>query len=101
MDLCLAETLEEARRRGLRTASLGSVPMRDTEGHAPDGAVAKRVRAAVYRHGAGGYRYDSLARFKSKFAPTWADRDVAFPGSLAAPRVLAALAAVHLRQAPE
>jgi lysylphosphatidylglycerol synthetase-like protein (DUF2156 family) len=100
MDLCLAETLEEARRRGLRTASLGSVPMRDAGG-APDGVVARRVRAALYRHGAGGYRYDSLARFKSKFAPTWVDRDVAFPGSLAAPRVLAALAAVHHRQGRE
>jgi hypothetical protein len=42
-----------------------------------------------------------LARFKSKFAPTWVDRDVAFPGSLAAPRVLAALAAVHHRQGRE
>ncbi len=95
MDLCLAETLEEARRRGVRTASLGSVPMRDSAGSAPDGVVAHRVRAVLYRHGAGGYRYESLARFKSKFAPTWVDRDVAFPGSLAAPRVLAALAAVH------
>lgn len=95
MDLCLAETLEEARRRGVRIASLGSVPMRDSAASAPDGVVAHRVRTTLYRHGAGGYRYDSLARFKSKFAPTWVDRDVAFPGSLAAPRVLAALAAVH------
>jgi phosphatidylglycerol lysyltransferase len=100
MDLCLAETLEEARRRGMRTASLGSVPMRDVAGSAPDGRLARRLRAILYRHGAGGYRYDSLARFKGKFAPTWVDRDVAFPGSLAAPRALAALAAVHSQGRP-
>jgi phosphatidylglycerol lysyltransferase len=94
-DLCLVETLEEARRRGLRIASLGSVPCRDAAQSAPDGVVAHRVRAALYRRGAGGYRYESLARFKHKFAPTWVDRDIAFPGGLAAPRVLAALAAVH------
>ena len=97
MDLCLAHTLEEARQRDVRTASLGLVPMKDATGSAPDGPLARRVRATLYRRGAGGYRYESLTRFKSKFAPSWADRDVAFRGGLAAPRVLAALAAVHRR----
>jgi phosphatidylglycerol lysyltransferase len=95
MDLCLAETLEEARRRGLRVASLGSVPCRDANLSAPDGRIARTVRAALYRRGIGGYQYDSLARFKDKFAPTWMDRDVALPRGLAAARVLVALLAVH------
>ncbi len=95
MDLCLAETLEKARRRGLRVASLGSVPCRDANLSAPDGRLARRVRAALYRRGIGGYQYVSLARFKDKFAPTWVDRDVALPRGLAAARVLVALLAVH------
>jgi lysylphosphatidylglycerol synthetase-like protein (DUF2156 family) len=99
MDLCLAETMEEARRRRLRVVSLGSVPFRDGDAGTTDGRLAHRMRSVLYRHGAGGYRYESLARFKSKFAPTWVDRDVAFRGGLAAPRVLAALVAVHRGQA--
>lgn len=96
MDLCMAETLELARREGLRVASLGSVPCRDVNGSAPDGAVAHRVRSSLYAHGLDAYRYRSLAHFKDKFAPRWESRDVAFAGSLATPRVVAALVAVHL-----
>jgi phosphatidylglycerol lysyltransferase len=96
VDLCLAEALLEAQRRGLRVASLGSVPCRDKLGDAPDGTLAQRVRRIVYGHGAGSYRYRSLARFKSKFAPRWESRDIAFSGGLSTPRVLAALLAVHV-----
>jgi phosphatidylglycerol lysyltransferase len=96
VDLCLAEALLEARRRGLRIASLGSVPFRDTTGDAPDGRLARAVRRAVHRRGAGGYSYRSLARFKNKFAPRWESRDIAYGGGLGVPRVLAALLAVHL-----
>ncbi len=96
MDLCIAETLELARREGLRVASLGSVPCRDVNGSAPDGALAHRVRSALYARGIDAYQYRSLARFKDKFAPRWESRDIAFAGSIATPRVVAALVAVHL-----
>jgi lysylphosphatidylglycerol synthetase-like protein (DUF2156 family) len=95
VDLCLAEALLEAQRRGLRIASLGSVPCRDATGDAPDGRLALFVRRVLFSHGAGGYRYRSLARFKNKFAPRWESRDIAFGGGLSFPRVVAALLAVH------
>jgi phosphatidylglycerol lysyltransferase len=98
VDLCLAEALLEARSRGLRTASLGSVPFRDSLQDAPDGRLARSLRNAVYRHGAGGYSYLSLARFKGKFSPRWESRDIAYGGGLGVPRVLAALLAVHIRR---
>lgn len=95
VDLCLAEALLEAQRRGMRIASLGAVPCRDSLDDAPDGRIAHRVRRLLYRRGLGGYRYQTLGRFKNKFAPRWESRDVAFargPGGL---RVLGALLAVH------
>lgn len=94
MDMCLAETLEEARRRGLHRASLGSVPFCDTLGDAADGRVARRVRAALYRSNAHGYRYSSLASFKQKFDPVWVSRHVAYPRGSAL-RVAFALVRVH------
>jgi len=96
VDLCLTEALFEARRRGLRVASLGSVPCRDSLDDAPDGALARRVRRILFGHGAAGYRYSSLARFKNKFAPRWESRDIAYSCGLSSPRVLAALLAVHI-----
>jgi lysylphosphatidylglycerol synthetase-like protein (DUF2156 family) len=96
VDLCLTEALFEARRRGLRVASLGSVPSRDSAGDAPDGRLAHAVRRLLYAHGVAGYRYQSLARFKNKFAPRWESRDIALSGGTSAPRVLGALIAVHI-----
>jgi phosphatidylglycerol lysyltransferase len=97
MDLCISEALMEGRRRGLRRASLGSVPTRDVDGDAPDGGVIRRVRGWLYRRGAGGYQYRSLAKFKEKFDPRWESRDIALPRGLRGLAAVAALAAVHLQ----
>jgi lysylphosphatidylglycerol synthetase-like protein (DUF2156 family) len=96
VDLCLVEALFEARRRGLRVASLGAVPSRDSLDDAPDGRIAHAVRRLLYARGLAGYRYESLARFKSKFAPRWESRDIAFGGGPSSVRVLGALIAVHV-----
>ncbi|HEY2703314.1 MAG TPA: DUF2156 domain-containing protein [Candidatus Dormibacteraeota bacterium] len=95
VDLCLTEALLEAQRRGMRVASLGSVPCRDSAGDAPDGRLARAVRRVLYGHGLGGYQYRSLARFKNKFAPRWESRDIALRGGPSSLRVLGALLAVH------
>jgi lysylphosphatidylglycerol synthetase-like protein (DUF2156 family) len=98
VDLCIAATLEEARRRGLRSASLGLVPFRDGGDNVVcGGRLASRVRSMLFTRCIRGYRYQTLARFKGKFAPRWEPRDISFPRAFAAPRVLAALLAVHLR----
>jgi lysylphosphatidylglycerol synthetase-like protein (DUF2156 family) len=98
-DLCLAATLEAARQRGLRVASLGMVPFRDAGEHlACGGRIASRVRSVLFTRCIGGYRYRTLARFKDKFGPRWEPRDIAFPRGFAAPRVLVGLIAVHLRR---
>ena len=96
VDLCCVEALFEARRRGLKVASLGAVPCRDGADDAPDGRIAHAVRRLLYSRGLAGYRYESLARFKNKFAPRWESRDIALGGGLSAVRVLAALVAVHM-----
>jgi phosphatidylglycerol lysyltransferase len=95
VDLCLAETLQEAQRRGLRRASLGSVPFRDTLGDAPDGRVSRWIRGRLHRSKLHGYCYGSLASFKQKFAPDWVSRDIAFPRGTAL-LVLLALVRVHM-----
>lgn len=95
VDLCLAHTLEEAQRRGLQRASLGSVPFRDTLGDARDGRLTRWLRARMYRSRVRGYCFGSLGDFKQKFAPTWVSRDIAFPRGVA-PLVLFALIRVHL-----
>ena len=101
VDLCCVEALFEAKRRGLKIASLGAVPSRDAAGDAPDGRIAHMVRRRLYSRGLAGYRYESLARFKNKFAPRWESRDIAFGGGPSSPRVLGALIAVHLRRRSE
>jgi phosphatidylglycerol lysyltransferase len=98
MDLCLVATLEEAQRRGLNRASLGSVPFRDSLSDATDGKVARWVRARLYGSRVHGYSYGSLAAFKQKFAPVWVSRDVAFPRE-ASLTVLLALIRVHTMRA--
>jgi lysylphosphatidylglycerol synthetase-like protein (DUF2156 family) len=95
VDLCMVEALLEAQRRGMRVASLGAVPSRDKLDDAPDGRIAHAVRRLLYSRGLAGYRYQTLGRFKNKFAPRWESRDVAFARGPAGLRVLAALLAVH------
>src|SRR5438105_3930949 len=80
VDLCCVEALFEARRRGLKVASLGAVPCRDGADDAPDGRIAHAVRRLLYSRGLAGYRYESLARFKNKFAPPWESREIALRG---------------------
>jgi len=99
VDMCIATTLEAARSRGLRVASLGLIPFRAESGHAVcGGRMARRARSMLFRRCVGGYRYRTLARFKDKFAPRWEPRDIAFPPGFAAPRALAGLIAVHVRK---
>ncbi|HZS13379.1 MAG TPA: DUF2156 domain-containing protein [Candidatus Dormibacteraeota bacterium] len=99
MDLCIAAALDAARARGLRVASLGVAPFRDSthDGDAPDGRLARSLRHWLFRHGTFGYDYRSLARFKDKFAPRWEMRDVAVSRGLGSIAVPAALALVHFR----
>jgi lysylphosphatidylglycerol synthetase-like protein (DUF2156 family) len=100
VDLCLAAALIAAQQRGLRRASLGAVPYRDSLGDACDGRLTGRLRGQLYRRGMRGYRYQSLAAFKQKFAPTWTSRDVAYaPGT--GLQVMLALGGVHLARSPD
>jgi phosphatidylglycerol lysyltransferase len=96
VDLAMVVAIDEARRLGIRSVSIGAVPFRDTVGDAPDGAVAQRARRLIYAHGVGSYRYRSLAHFKNKFAPRWATRDVALPRGPARLTALVGLTRVHL-----
>lgn len=67
MDLSIDAELRTARAAAMGFASLGSVPMRDQVDDVPVSGIARRVRRRVYRRGANGYNYRSLAAFKQKF----------------------------------
>lgn len=99
VDLCLAETLAEARRAGIRCASLGAVPFRDSLGDSPDGRLGALLRRWLFGTHLCGYRYPSLAAFKEKFAPVWLSRDVAYDPR-AALRSLVGLLGVHFAPPP-
>jgi lysylphosphatidylglycerol synthetase-like protein (DUF2156 family) len=43
----------------------------------PVSGIARRVRRRVYRRGANGYNYRSLAAFKQKFGVCWESRMIA------------------------
>ena len=95
VDLCLVAGVHEARRRGLHRVSLGSVPLRDSLGDACEALPARLTRAFVYQRGFGGYRYATLAHFKSNYATQWVSRDVALPRGPASLAAIAALASLH------
>jgi lysylphosphatidylglycerol synthetase-like protein (DUF2156 family) len=98
MDLSIDAELRTARAAGVGFASLGSVPMRDQVDDVPVSGIARRVRRRVYRRGANGYNYRSLAAFKQKFGVCWESRMIAVGGgklALALPLVMAAVVRLH------
>lgn len=97
IDLCLVTGVHEAQRRGLHLASLGSVPLRDSLGDTCERLPARLIRAFVYGRGFGGYRYATLAHFKSNYATRWVSRDVALPRGPASVVGMVALASLHTR----
>lgn len=96
VDLCLTAAIERARELGLGRVSLGLVPLRDSLGDAEDGRLRRWVRRRAYERGVGGYRYRSLAHFKSRFATHWESRDVVLPRGLALVLAAAALLRLHV-----
>lgn len=95
VDLCIVDAIERARAEGLARLSLGSVPFRESRGDAPDGPLARRLRAALYRRGCGGYSYRGLSHFKAKFATGWESRDLVLPGGPSSALAIAALVRLH------
>jgi phosphatidylglycerol lysyltransferase len=100
VDLCIVTAIERARSDGLARVSLGSVPFRESLGDAPDGRLARGLRARLYQHGYAGYSYRGLSHFKAKFATHWGSRDIAVPRGPSSVLALAALARLHSGTAP-
>jgi lysylphosphatidylglycerol synthetase-like protein (DUF2156 family)/enterochelin esterase-like enzyme len=101
MDLCIAQMLIDARGRGLKWASLGSVPFRDEAGDVAARKLATMCRRALYSRGMSGYRYRSLARFKAKFGCRWESRMIAVGGGLSGiPLAALAIVVAHRRTQP-
>jgi len=100
VDLCITTAIERARSEGLARVSLGSVPFRESLGDAPDGRLARRVRAQLYQRGYRGYSYRGLSHFKAKFATRWESRDLAVPRGVRGLLALAALIRLHSRTEP-
>lgn len=98
VDMCVIAAVEEARRLRLSRVSLGLVPFRDQLGDATVGLFVRLLRSLIFVHGIRGYRYESLARFKGKFATRWESRDVVLPGGVKWLPVLVALILLHLEQ---
>jgi len=94
MELLLARAAEHLREGGYAYLSLGLAPLAGAGG-AEHGLAGKGLDY-LFRNLDGVYRYQSLYRFKDKFAPRWEDRYLFYPGPLALPSVLIALARVHM-----
>ncbi len=94
MELLLARCAERLREGGYTYFSLGLAPLAGVGG-AEHGLAGKGLDY-LFHNLDGVYRYQSLHRFKDKFAPRWQDRYLLYPGPLALPSVLVALARVHV-----
>ncbi len=94
MELLLACAAEHLREGGYTYFSLGLAPLAGVGG--AEHGLAGRGLDYLFRNLDGVYRYQSLHRFKDKFAPRWEDRYLLYPGPLALPSVLVALARVHV-----
>jgi phosphatidylglycerol lysyltransferase len=98
MELVLVRAAAHLRAQGFTSFSLGLAPLAGVGG-AEHGLVGKGLDY-LFRNLDGVYRYRSLQRFKDKFAPRWEDRYLLYPGPLALPSVLLALARVHVTVRP-
>jgi len=94
MELLLARAAEHLREGSYTYFSLGLAPLAGVGG--AEHGLAGRGLDYLFRNLDGVYRYQSLHRFKDKFAPRWEDRYLLYPGPLALPSVLVALARVHV-----
>ncbi|MGP8160280.1 MAG: bifunctional lysylphosphatidylglycerol flippase/synthetase MprF [Candidatus Dormibacteria bacterium] len=100
VDLCIVTAIERVRSDGVERLSLGSVPFRESLGDAPDGRLARGIRARLYARGAFGYSYRGLSHFKAKFASSWETRDVVLPRGPSSLLALAALIRLHSGTVP-
>jgi len=94
MELLLARSAAHLREGSYTYFSLGLAPLAGVGG-AEHGLAGKGLDY-LFRNLDGVYRYQSLHRFKDKFAPRWEDRYLLYPGPLALAPVLVALARVHV-----
>jgi phosphatidylglycerol lysyltransferase len=94
MELLIVRSIEEASRRGLGEISLGLAPLAVTLDES--NSLAERALRSVYLRLDRFRRSRSLRHFKSKFAPRWEERYLAFPTTAAVPEVLMALLRAHL-----
>ncbi len=91
MDLLVTRSLDMLRNEGLEQASLANAPLANVG--EPRGW--ERGVALAFEHLGAIYGYKSLFQFKKKFAPRWEGRYLAYPGGVALPNVVWALAELH------
>jgi phosphatidylglycerol lysyltransferase len=100
VDYLMAEVAAWGRDQGFRRFSLGTAPLDGP----PDRALGPAWAEAgprLFAHGEHFADAPSLRRFKQRFAPVWEPRYLASPGGLSLPRILADVAALVSRSAPD
>jgi enterochelin esterase-like enzyme len=98
--MSMAAVLLDAQYRGVKWASLGSVPFRGETEDVKTRRIGRSCRRFLYNHGVSGYHYWTLAKFKSKFGARWESRMIAVGGGFSGvPLALAAIWQAHRRPA--
>ena len=96
MEFLLARALENLRDAGATWCSLGLAPLAET-GSPVQTLAGRGLRAlSMDRRVNAFYHYQSLIFFKRKFNPEWRSGYLLYPRTRALPRVLMAIARVHL-----
>ncbi|TMQ70548.1 MAG: DUF2156 domain-containing protein [Candidatus Eisenbacteria bacterium] len=101
MELLVVRSVEAARERGEPMLSLSLSALAQVDEPAgtdpgaeplPDSPAARRARAFLSQHLARFYDFEGVFRWKKKFDPEFEDRYLVYPGPIALPRVVVALA---------
>jgi lysylphosphatidylglycerol synthetase-like protein (DUF2156 family)/enterochelin esterase-like enzyme len=102
MDMCITSVLLDAQYRGVKWASLGSVPFRGETEDVKTRRIGRSCRRFLYNRGVSGYHYWTLSRFKAKFGARWESRMIAVGGGFSGvPLALAAIWLAHRRPAQD
>jgi len=93
METLLVHLMKWGQDQGYARFALGMAPLSGLAA-SPAASHWTRVGRFLYRHGGSVYNFRGLRTFKEKFGPEWQPRYLAYPGTVALPRVLADVTAL-------
>lgn len=96
IDFLMVSLILTLKDQGFKMLSMGEAPLHGVGEQDSNRLTLERLMRLIYENFNSVYHYKQLYEYKAKWRPMWEDRFIAYPYTIAFPRIVVALAYAHM-----